>query len=741
LEYKSHPNVLLDQHVESLIRYSRNFKSHKDDGVLEEAILYHDWGKKNKFFQERIEKILKGEEVERDLRRDKHAVLSTINYMITSQKSDKDYLMILNMVLGHHGSLRSFDLLMDQLYKYIEDSDLKESYESIEEVDSIELRTKYFVLEDLWYELSKDWTSEDGVRIRNYFSQLIDADRLSAMRNSDYNHDDLSERGFNKEATHYIEALGYDMNNPLDVIRKDIKLDINALLNKVRGTYTLTLPTGMGKTIAAAKIAEKNKNKVIYVVPYLSVADQTWEVFHDIYKHRNYEGSWDFLVKHDSRLNEMTFTKDPHDDKINVRDLITSWRSKIIITTTVQFFESLISLNSSNLRKVHNTHGATILIDEPQAIPYEKWEFLKKIVDLYAKELNWKVIYLSATPPTMTSGVINLVKNEKYIFNQLGRTEIEYLGTKGGYQGVNDWVSEARRLTRDNKQVLWLLNVEKLARKVYEYALLLVKDRKVVFISGKLPPIVRFYKIKKIREMMKNGEKLLVVSTQVLEAGVDLDFDGVVRDLAPFPVLIQVAGRLNRKWHRKRERLYVMQLMENTVYSDFEFRHTGHILYQRGNLILEEDYYDACKEYYSLCEEMPPVDTPSEWMDQFVHLRESSLQMIESPDYQTTAICSNMRDFLKNLEQSELEEFKSIVKEITGVTYTDIYEIIYNIANLEDLIENGKVNTYKNIKDLKNLRRNLSWYETSCNITEVEDYDIEGRKFYLMEVPDVFLKF
>lgn len=740
MEYKSHPNILLDKHIDSLIRYSRNFKSNKGNGLVEEAIEFHDWGKQNKYFQERMKILEKGDKVERDSRHDKHAVLSTINYMIERQREDKDYLMILNIILGHHGSIRSFDLLLDQLYRYISDSDIKESYETIEHLDTTDVRGKYLELEDIWYELSTNWNSEDGVKIRNYFSQLIDSDRLSAMRDSEYNHQDIKELTFNKEAVHYTKALGFDNLNRLDLIRKDIKLDLNNLLNKVRGTYTLTLPTGMGKTISAARIAEKSKGRVIYVVPYLSVADQTWEVFSDIYKHRNSEGFWDFLVKHDSRLNEQTYKRDINDEKLNVKDLITSWRSKIIITTTVQFFESLISLESTKLRKIHNTYGATILIDEPQAIPYEKWEFLKQILNMYAKELNWKLIYLSATPPTMLDGTINLVKNEEYIFNKLGRTKIKYLGSKEGFQAVRDWVYEANRLTKKNKQVLWLLNVEKLARKVYDYAVENVRDRRVIFISGKLPPIVRFYKIKKIKEYMASGEKILVVSTQVLEAGVDLDFDGIVRDLAPFPVLIQVAGRLNRKWKRERETLYVMQLMENTVYSDFEFRHTGHVLYQRDNNIDEENYYEACREYYSLCEEMPPVDTPTEWMDQFVNLRDCTLEIIDSVDYQTTAICSNMDDFLNALSSEEYSEFLKVVKELTGSDYKNIYMIIFELSELEGLIEDRIGNIYNNIRKLKNLRRLLSWYETSCNIDEVEDYVLDGVKYYLMEVPKEYLK-
>lgn len=743
MHYKSHPNILLDVHVDSLLRYHRNFKSTDIDAdldIVEESILYHDWGKKNKFFQKRIGQIEKGKKGFRDSRRDKHAVLSSMKFLEAVSLTDKSYLMKLNIILGHHGSLRSFDSLVDDMYRYADDIDLLESYRSIEDLDDMSLRLKAIELEDFLYDVKDSWTIEDAVNIRKYFSQMVDADRISAMRESVYNHDDLIELSFHGEAEHYEKVKGLDKSNKLDMIRRDIKLNYEDLLKRKRGIYTLSLPTGLGKTITSAKIAEKNKSKVIYVVPYLTVADQTWEVFHDIYKHGIQTDYWDLLVKHDSRLNEKVYNRDVNDETLNVRDFITNWRSQITITTTVQFFETLLSLRSGSLRKVHNTYGSTILIDEPQAIPYEKWEFLKNIISYYAEEMNWKVIYLSATPPLMLDGTIKLVKNEEYIYSLLGRTEIEFVGSREGYQGIRDWVSDAWGYTKDKKQVLWLLNVEKHARKVFDYAVSLDLERKVVFISGKLPPIVRSFKIQKIKELMDKGDSVLVISTQVLEAGVDLDFDGIVRDLAPFPVLIQVAGRLNRRWNRPREKLYVMQLMEDTIYSDFEFRHTGHVLYQRNNIIKEEDYYIACKEYYSLCEEMPPSEVPSIWMDQFLHLRQTSFEMIESPDYQTAAICSNVIDFINDLSAENYIEMNNLTKRLTGYVYQDIYSVLEEISYLELSIEEGNASG-SDLQDLKDLTRYISWFQTTCNYSDVEEYSILNKTFYMMDVPEEYIKY
>lgn len=728
---KSHPYISLEKHIESLFKYNESFKEYKNSDnskqqeydQLEDVIYWHDYGKQNQYFQERILDLEKKIKRKRNQRKDKHAVLSGLKYIERALKGTKEDLENLNMILGHHGKLVSYEMLLDKMYSYIEDDDLLDSLNTIEDIDSENLRDKFMNLEDTYYGISSEFGMKDAIKIREKFSRLVDADRLSAMRKSNFKEEDLIERNFNKEAQYYrLLKNKNEKESKLSKLRKEIKIEENELLKRDSGVFSLVLPTGLGKTLSSIELGEKNKNKIIYVVPYLSIADQTWEVLNDIYKNRDYKGIWDFLVKHDSRLNEKDYYKE--DEETNIKDMVTSWRSKIIVTTTVQFFESIISVHSGKLRKLHNTYGATILIDEPQTLPYDKWCFLKKIIEEMSKELKWKVIYMSATPPTMTKDTVSLIKNEEYLFKQLDRTQLKFVGKTYGFKAISDWCDEASRLTRNNNQVLWLLNIEKGARKIYKYAKERIKDREIYFISGKLPSIVRMYKLKMIKEKMAKGEKILVISTQVLEAGVDLDFDGVVRDLAPLPVLLQVAGRLNRRWDREKETVYVLQLIENTVYSDYEFRHTGAVLYNRKNEISEKDYYEACKEYYALCEEMPPSETNEVWEEEFTKLIESSMELIESADYQTVVPCINIEewfDFLgQNGKYDEESNFKKYFKEITQMEYRDIELVLKDLVDLE---ERGirSVNDYKELKDLISY---ISWFNTSCNRAEtfVHDY-------------------
>lgn len=747
---KSHPYISLNKHNDTLLRYNRNFKENdrlevSEREQIDEAILYHDYGKQNKYFQERIEKIEKGvgkKKAKRDLRHDKHAVLSALKYMESVEKKEegKQFLENINMILGHHGQLVSFENLLDKMYRYLDDSDLVDSLNTIEHITDKELRAAFMVLEDTYYDEIEGWTIEDATKVRTKFSRLVDADRLSAMRRSDYNHEDLYEYHFNREAYYYRSMLDRkDKLSNVEIsrimgLRNTINIDYKELETRDYGIFSLVLPTGLGKTVSAIDIAERNKGKVVYVVPYLSISDQTWEVLNEIYKNREYRGMWNFLARHDSRLNEKEYDKDENDTQISVKNLIESWHSKVIVTTTVQFFESLLSTDSSKLRKLHNTFGATILIDEPQSIPYEKWNFLKEIVNVMAKTLKWKVIYMSATPPTMPADTIQLVKNEEVLFKQLNRTRIQYAGRTFGFKAIMDWCDEAWRLTCEKNQVLWILNIEKGARKVYKYALERVTDRKVVFISGKLPSVVRMYKLNKVKEHMKRGEKILVVSTQVLEAGVDLDFDGVVRDMAPLPILLQVAGRLNRKWLRDTETVYVLQLIENTVYSDYEFRHTGAVLFYRDSVLEEKDYYQACKEYYALCEEMPPAETPLKWREEYINLQESSMHMIESVDYQKTAICKNISEWLDDTRYCKREEsraFRRYFRETTGFIYKDIESILNEVGDLEKK-DHKKMADYRKLKELYEY---LGWFNTNCSKNEAHEEDYEGTTFTTVELP------
>lgn len=748
---KSHPYISLEKHNEALLRYNRNFKENErlpatEREQIDEAILYHDYGKQNGYFQERIHKLetLKGNEkkkVKRDMRHDKHAVLSALKYMKDAPESltSKRFLENVNIILGHHGTLTSFPALMDKMYRYIDDSDIQVSLHTIEMITDAELRSAFMVMEDLAFELEEQWSIEDAVHIRMQFSRLVDADRLAAMRKSMYNHEDLIERNFNREAYFYKSNLDsndlkkHGEKTALQKLRDSILIDYQALDVSDSGVFSLIMPTGLGKTITAIDIAERNKNKVLYVVPFLSIVDQTYSVLKDIYKHRPYRGMWDFLARHDSRLQDKEYERDELDETISVKSMIESWRSKVIVTTSVQFFESLISIHSGKLRKLHNTYGATILIDEPQSIPHDKWGFLKEIVEETARVMKWKVIYMSATPPQFGDNVKPLVKNPEIIFKSLSRTRISYAGRTSGGKGIQKWTQEAFALTKDKNQILWVLNIERGARKIFDYAKHIVKDHKVIFISGKLPAIIRMYKLDYIKQCMANGEKILVISTQVLEAGVDLDFDGVVRDMAPLPVLLQVAGRLNRKGLRPTETMHVLQLFGESVYSDYEFFHTGNVLYTYGNTLEESDYYDACRHYFTLCDEMPPMETPVSWREQYISLQECSMQMIPDQSYQTNATCLSLSDWLydKDTPKEVREGFMDYFKEMTGYSYRNVQDVLFDIVALEEK-PRKRYEDYLQLKDFYNY---IGWFDTNTNRKKVSKLAINNFEFQTMKLP------
>ena len=742
---RSHPFINLRKHVECLLDYNDNFSVYrkynltevKNKEQLEEVIYWHDYGKQNKYFQQRILNVEKKIKSNRNKKKDKHAVISALKYLESAFDNRVEDLENLNLILGHHGNLVSYETLLDKMYNHIDDDDILESFSSIESVNIDNLKSKFMDMEDTYFENESSLSNmESSIKLREKFSRLVDADRLSAMRNSEFHEEDLIERSFNKEAQYYklMKNTKEDKTSLLSNLRSDIKIDFSEFLQRDSGVFSLILPTGLGKTLTSIELAEKNKNKIIYVVPYLSIADQTWETLNEIYKNRDYKGIWDFMVKHDSRLNENDYYSE--DSNVSIKDMITSWRSKIVVTTTIQFFESLISVNASKLRKLHNTYGATILIDEPQTIPYDKWVFLKEIVEEMSKVLKWKVVYMSATPPVMTENTIPLVKNDKYLFSKLNRTCLKYEGKTYGFKAINDWFDKAWDLTKDKSQILWLLNIEKGARKVYKYAKENIFDREVVFISGKLPSIIRMYKLREIKNRMARGEKILVISTQVLEAGIDLDFNGVVRDMAPLPVLLQVAGRLNRRWERTTETVHILQLIENTVYSDYEFRHTGHVLYNRNYVLEEKDYYEACKEYYDLCEEMPPSDTKEVWREEFIKLIPNSMEMIESTDYQRIVPCVNVSDWLDNLNRkgyeewirsgnsdnkyfNQITEFKDYFKEMTNFDYVDVKDVFNKLIELET----KGIYSKEDYIDFKNYINYISWFNTSCSKSEILEYN------------------
>lgn len=317
--------------------------------------------------------------------------------------------------------------------------------------------------------------------------------------------------------------------------------------------FSITLPTGLGKTLAAYnfafKLREKRFNesgiapKIIYALPFLTVIDQNYQVLSDILHAEGISGHH-VLTKH----HHLADPKFIDGDEINYQPnaaklLIEGWASQIVVTTFIQLFDTLIGWRNSSLRRFHRLSHAIIIIDEIQAIPICYWNLIQKALEYLAQHMSTDIILVTATLPkifTGTSAALELSQAKKY-FSQMNRVKMEInLSRRTIEEFAHDEIKK-ELLANPNKSFLFIMNTISSAKELYREMGKLTNEP-IGFLSTGVIMKQRKTRIDRIQKK----EYRLVVSTQMVEAGVDIDFDIVYRDLAPMDSINQAAGRCNR---------------------------------------------------------------------------------------------------------------------------------------------------------------------------------------------------
>ncbi len=328
-----------------------------------------------------------------------------------------------------------------------------------------------------------------------------------------------------------------------------------------RGLYTLTVPTGGGKTTASLGFALKHMKKrgmkrVIYVIPYTSVIDQNAAVFGNILGEEN------ILEHHSGMLYEMEENQRDHSLSCRKALAAENWDMPIIVTTAVQFFESVFASKSSKCRKLHNIANSVIIFDEAQTLPVSYLEPCVAAISELVAHYRSTVILCTATQPVLDSifkkylpgGEIQEICNDVMDLGKyFKRTEISNAGTLS--------LDELRYRIEGREQVLCIVNKRKTAQELYSG---LPKDG-AFCLTTLLYPAHRKKKFGEIKDRLNRGLPCRVIATSLVEAGVDLDFPEVYRQEIGLDSLIQSAGRCNREGRRevKESNVYLFRLEDD----------------------------------------------------------------------------------------------------------------------------------------------------------------------------------
>ncbi|WP_338826158.1 hypothetical protein MTBGP_05260 [Moorella thermoacetica] len=445
------------------------------------------------------------------------------------------------------------------------------------------------------YGIGKDKSLvEDWLRLRILYSILVTADRYEAAVGGKINYQQLSIDEARVE--NFIAGLP---ERPLsgwrEKVRKQVVSHSRLVLDKP-GIYTLTLPTGAGKTITGLQVAMEaarrfNASGIIYVLPFVSLVEQNAGIAAQLFDR----------VREDHHLAYM------HNDgeELSLRERFIEffryWQEPVVVTTLAKLWEVLYSPRANDTMSFHRLSRAVVILDEPQAIPANCWEGFGKTLELLSSRLGTTFILMTATQPEIATGT-ELVP-EPVSFPE-ARHELHWMKGPVTIPDAAGFLESQGVLVKDS---LIVLNTRQSALLMW----IEMKKRglKPYFLSRWVTPVDRTRTMEELTVKEKLGEKRCLVATQVIEAGIDLDFDLVFRDLGPMDSIIQVAGRCNRNCRPQKGQVFITELVDDNGRSLATYVYDG-VLLNQTRLILEKNHdfdeaacRDIVKEYYQNVQE------------------------------------------------------------------------------------------------------------------------------------------
>ena len=352
-------------------------------------------------------------------------------------------------------------------------------------------------------------------------------------------------------AEHFLDKNGQRYKEPINQHRRKILaecIDAGDLVAD-ESLWSLTVPTGGGKTVASLAFAlhhaaRMGKERVIYVIPYTSIIEQNAKIFKEILGDEN-------VIEHHCQVDYSSSVDndDTYDEQMKKQLATENWDAPLIVTTNVQFFESLFANRTSKCRKLHNIAGSVVIFDEAQMLPID---YLRPcLVTIHELTLHYgtTAVLCTATQPSLNKifkdykrEIKEICRNVTEEYDFFKRARIELLSQS---MSLGDL---AGRL-QEKEQVLCIVNTKRAAGELFAA----LQGEDCFYLSTNLCPQHRKAVIARIRRALANGQPCRVVSTSLIEAGVDVDFPCVYRELAGLDSIIQAAGRCNREGKRKKE--------------------------------------------------------------------------------------------------------------------------------------------------------------------------------------------
>ncbi|MCF8136740.1 MAG: CRISPR-associated helicase Cas3' [Desulfotignum sp.] len=549
----------LEDHLKGVAEIAKKFAAKFScNDWLEAAALLHDMGKGSEAFQNKI-KLKSGYDPEGHIKDGEGQSPHSTHGAVWAYHEWGPHIgkVLAYLIAGHHGGLPDWTHTMgiggnlEYRLKFDEVARLPELSDEL----IAELTNPLKVPDSIPELISKAEYEHFHLWIRILYSCLVDADFLDTERFMDF--EKFENRGKHSSMTVLKKLFDAHMDcltekaskTPVNTIRSDILIQCRLQADKEHGLFSLTVPTGGGKTLSSMAFAlehavKHNKERIIMVIPYTSIIEQTSKIYKEIFHDEN-------VIEHHSSL-------DPDKETPQSRLASENWDAPIIVTTSVQFFESLFAAKSSACRKLHNIVNSVVIIDEVQMLPTDYLKPVLHCIKGLTRHFNVSMVLCTATQPAITSEIFQKENGEYYailekencceimtsptpqeLTEQLQRVQVEQLGK------FSEWCCLAEELKKCN-QVLCIVNTRNDCRELYEQM-----PENTIHLSANMCGQHRSVCIEKIKKKLDANEPVHVISTQLVEAGVDFDFPVVFRAMAGFDSIAQAAGRCNREGRLK----------------------------------------------------------------------------------------------------------------------------------------------------------------------------------------------
>ena len=723
-EFWSHPNKLLENHIKNMI-------SPDDDELSKQVKLFHDIAKLKNNFQIYI----------RDTSNDKldknHSLLSAYFFLLNSKFDEIPTLFGFLAIVSHHGDVVNLMTLAREANKFFKNQKELEQWDEVagaaknikiysglstkkdEFLDRAEKLRQYLVLSQYRHK----FTYEDFINFKSLYSNLIYSDKFEAI---------------------FSMPKQQTKNIPIDVLESDIqnlspneKRDAfrNFVLNNFDENYklfTLTAPTGYGKTLTALNFALKfNKPRIIYALPFTSIIDQTYDIVAKIYKNS------DILVSkahHKTTIGEENLTEEDRYSKIKF--LMESFSGEINVTTLYQLIFALFGNKNKDNVKFNQLKNSVVIIDEAQAIPYNFRKDFILLCEIISQRLGTIFIFMSATMPVIKSENFKEISNLDY-FSKQDRYVIKWLDING-----EDELLEKICKTASDKNTLVVVNTIKKAQELFTK----LRDKFSCFcLNGYMYDYHKRATIEAVRCAVNKSKvdplasKILLISTQSIEAGVDLDFDIGFREVSPISSIIQTAGRVNRHFGATRGELYVfpeISKFTNLIYGDL-YKVSGTILSDlKQKEVRESEILEISNLYFQkISNQLENLHIKSEIEKLEFENINQKIEDIMNDNHKQTLIIEPEENFIKDFEVKIFEiknspNEKFTIRDLFKNHIRKLSKFSINVAlkDMNKLMPNLK--QINGLKDMFYLPFGSSYfYSAECGLKKDTNLDITDEVF------------